>query len=279
MAGFWVVNQAISWWNMVSACQDFSDASNVINCVWGAVTTAITVAGAFYGGMQKIGNIASWISDTYIGFGGFKRSSVDQELIDAFSEILGTPVSHLGSWDYAPLELDGSLRARKSKDPIDVFGFTSQTGLPMHFSFLGHMENMGGSKKKQVAFKFGMGPASYLPGSEEGICLTSSTSPTAGLTSSSTRTQVMEAFLAPITTTDRWITRYHARWAGLAMQLATTSKFTTTIIMAPLLGERLHLSAVLITGVQLPRCTMSLFHSQIARLVMCLKDILADCGG
>jgi hypothetical protein len=158
MAGFWVVNQAISWWNMVSACQDFSDASNVINCVRGAVTTAITVAGAFYGGMQKIGNIASRISDTYIGFGGFKRSSVDQELIDAFSEVLGTPVSHLGSWDYAPLGLDGSLRARKSKDPIDVFGFTSQKGLPMHFSFLGHMENMGGSKKKQVAFKFGMGP-------------------------------------------------------------------------------------------------------------------------
>lgn len=155
MAGFWVVNQAISWWNMVSACQDFSDASNVINCVWGAVTTAITVAGAFYGGMQKIGNIASWISDTYIGFGGFKRSLVAQELIDAFSEVLGTPVSHLGSWDYAPLGLDGSLRARKSKDPIDVFGFTSQKGLPMHFSFLGHMENMGGSKKKQVAFKFG----------------------------------------------------------------------------------------------------------------------------
>lgn len=60
------------------------------------------------------------------------------------------------------------------------------------------------------------------------------------------------------------------------MQLATTSKFSTTMIMAPLLEERLHLSAVLITGVQSSTCTISPFHSQIARLTISLKDMMAD---
>jgi len=46
---------------------------------------------------------------------------------------------------------------RELKDPIDVFGFTSPEGFAMHSSFLGHMENMGGSGKKQLAFKFGFG--------------------------------------------------------------------------------------------------------------------------
>ena len=52
-----MVNQGVSWWNMVDACYDFTDASNVINCVWGAVTTAITAAGAFWGGYQTVGRL------------------------------------------------------------------------------------------------------------------------------------------------------------------------------------------------------------------------------
>jgi hypothetical protein len=113
MAGFWVTNQAISWWNMIGACEDFSDASNVINCVWGAVTTSITAAGAFWVGIQTVGRIQTWANNNGITFGGFKRDlvagSVDAELLDAFSALMFTPVTHLGVFEYAGLGLNGTL--------------------------------------------------------------------------------------------------------------------------------------------------------------------------
>ncbi|KFY52938.1 hypothetical protein V496_08043 [Pseudogymnoascus sp. VKM F-4515 (FW-2607)] len=158
MSGFWTANQLVAWWNMVEACKDFSDASNVINCVWGAVTTAITAAGAFWGGQQTFGRLQVWLGNNAIQFGGFKRDEAGLELLDNLSTILSSPVTHLGAFNFAPLGLNGTLSKRTSKDPIDVFGFTSPEGLPMHFSFLGHLDNMDGNGKKQFAFKFGIGP-------------------------------------------------------------------------------------------------------------------------
>jgi hypothetical protein len=157
MGGYWMTAQAMAWWNMVAACEDFSDTSNVINCVWGAVSTCITAAGAFWGGIQTYGRVQTWAKNNGISFGGFKRDLVDAELIDDLSGILPFPVSHLGVFDYASLGLNGTLSVRESKEPIDVFEFTGPSGQKMHFSFLGHMENMGGSNKKQIAFKFGFG--------------------------------------------------------------------------------------------------------------------------
>ncbi|KAH9215282.1 hypothetical protein DL95DRAFT_461323 [Leptodontidium sp. 2 PMI_412] len=142
---------------MVSACHDFSDASNVINCIWGAVTTCVTAAGALWGATKGIGKIQTWANNNGITFGGFKRDTVDAELLDAFSSVLNTPVTHLGVFNYAPLGLNGTFGKRESVEPIDVFGFTSPEGLDMNVSFLGLMNNMGGSGKKQVAFKFGLG--------------------------------------------------------------------------------------------------------------------------
>lgn len=41
----WPFVQGMAWWNMVAACQDAKDnASNTINCVWGIITSAITLA-------------------------------------------------------------------------------------------------------------------------------------------------------------------------------------------------------------------------------------------
>lgn len=161
MGGYWLTNQAIAWWNMVDACEDFSDATNTINCVWGAVTTCITASGAFYGGYKTIGRIQTWANNNGIYFGGFKRDliegSVDSELLDALSAVMSTSVTHLGLFDYAELGLNGTLAHRRSTEPLDVFGFTSPAGLQMHFSFLGRMDNMAGNNKSQLAFKFGLG--------------------------------------------------------------------------------------------------------------------------
>lgn len=124
MAGYWATNQGISWWNMICACNDFSDASNVINCIWGAVTTAITAAGAFWGGYQTYGRIQTWANNNAISFGGFKRDllagSVDAELLDAFSAEMLIPVTHLGVFDYAGLGLNGTFAQRRSTEPVDV---------------------------------------------------------------------------------------------------------------------------------------------------------------
>ncbi|KAL3418153.1 hypothetical protein PVAG01_09868 [Phlyctema vagabunda] len=158
MGAFYVTAQAVSWWNMVDACRDFSDTSDVINCVWGAVSTVVTAAGAFYGSYKTIGRIQTWASNNGIQFGGFKRDSIESGLLlGDLSSIFSAPVSHLGSFDFAPLGLNGTLQERESKDPIDVFGFKTPHGLDMHFSFLGSMENMQGNGKKQLAFKFGFG--------------------------------------------------------------------------------------------------------------------------
>jgi hypothetical protein len=151
MAAYLVPNQVLQWWNMVTACQEFGgNPSNAINCLWGAVTTVITAAGTMYGAYTGIGRIQTWMNNNGISIGGFKRDEVDQELLDALSGIFGGDVTHLGVWDYTHLGLNGTLSTREATTPLDVFGFTSQFGANMHFSYLGNTTNGFG-------FKFGWG--------------------------------------------------------------------------------------------------------------------------
>jgi hypothetical protein len=152
MAGYWVTNQAIQWWNMVTACQDFSNASNTINCLWGAVTTVITAAGSMYAAYVGAGRIQTWFNNNGVSI-GWKRDEVDQELLDEFSKVFGVDVAHLGVWDYSHLGLGGTLGTRDSAAPLDVFGFTTQSGADMHFSYLGNTTNGLGFK-----FGWGLGP-------------------------------------------------------------------------------------------------------------------------
>lgn len=120
MSGFWLTNQAVSWWNMYRACKDFSDASSVINCIWGAVTTAITAAGAFWVGYQKSGRIQTYMNNSGVSFGNFRGDSeggsVDAELLDDFSTLLSSPVTHLGVFDYAGLELKEFFRTEDQQN-------------------------------------------------------------------------------------------------------------------------------------------------------------------
>src|ERR1700733_374193 len=113
MAAYWVPNQAISWWNMVPACQDFgASGTNKINCLWGALTTVITAAGSGYTAYRGYGRVSTWMNNNGISIGGFKRDVVDQELLDGLSEWFGNDVTHLGVWDYSNLNLVGTLNTR-----------------------------------------------------------------------------------------------------------------------------------------------------------------------
>lgn len=150
LAGYWVANQAIQWWNMVTACQDFtSSANNAVNCLWGAVTTVITAAGSMYSAYIGAGRISTWMNNNGISL-RWKRDEVDQDLLDALSGVFSANVTHLGVWDYKSLGLNGTLSTREATTPIDVFGFTSQSGANMHFSYLGNTTN-------GLGFKFGFG--------------------------------------------------------------------------------------------------------------------------
>lgn len=150
MAAYWVPNQAIQWWNMVAACQDFSSASNAVNCVWGAVSTVITASGTLYAAYQGYGHISTWMSNNGISMGGFKRQEIEQALLDEFSGVFGAQVSHLGVWNYAA-PTNGSAVGKRDQvnATLDVFGFNSN-GMDIHFSYLGNATSA-------PTFKFGYG--------------------------------------------------------------------------------------------------------------------------
>jgi hypothetical protein len=142
MGGYYFTNQAIQWWNMVSACNDFSGASNVVNCVWGGVSTAITASGVIYSTYVGAGHIANWMNNNAITFGFYKRQPVPQGLLDELSTVFRTPVSHAGIWNRDIAWGNGTLNKRNSGSPVDVFAFTSN-GIDHHFTYLGNSTTHG----------------------------------------------------------------------------------------------------------------------------------------
>jgi hypothetical protein len=75
-----------------------------------------------------------------ISIGSCKRDRVDQELLDALPRVFGSDVAYL--------VLNRTLSVRETTTPLEVFGFTSQSGTDMYFSYLGN-------STKGIAFKFG----------------------------------------------------------------------------------------------------------------------------
>jgi hypothetical protein len=150
MAGVWVTSQAMAWWNMVGACEDFSNNPNSVNCVWGAISTVITAAVSGVGIYKGIGRVQTWMNNNGITIGGFKRDVIDQDLLDGLSSWFGSEVTHLGVWDYSSLQLSGTLSARDNTAPLDVFGMKSHSGHDLHFSYLGNSTG-------KATFKFGLG--------------------------------------------------------------------------------------------------------------------------
>lgn len=151
MGAYWTANQGVAWWNMISACRDWTTTSGTINCVWGSITTVITAAGSGYAAYIGAGKLSTWMNNNGITIGGgWKREAVDQDLLDGLFEWFGNNVTHLGVWDYSHLNLSGTLSMRNSTAPLDVFGVQSASGHPIHFSYLGN----GNGKP---TFKFGLG--------------------------------------------------------------------------------------------------------------------------
>jgi hypothetical protein len=124
----------MAWWNMVAACQDITNsASNTINCLWGVITSVITLAAVGV-------NAAIWfghVTNAYIN----GRRDIHPQLqgsLDDSGLMIGHNVSYYGMWDHAQLGLNYSEVAMENEDPLHVFGITSPDGTESHFSYLGN---------------------------------------------------------------------------------------------------------------------------------------------
>ncbi|OBT63360.1 hypothetical protein VE03_07235 [Pseudogymnoascus sp. 23342-1-I1] len=161
MAAVGATNQAFSWYGLITACQDFSGPSQQAQCIWGAVSTAILYGGALYGAAQYTGRIQTWMGNNGIQIGNWKREDINA-LVSDLSQTIGSPVEHLGYFDYATPSPAGTHSRRKESTTLAVFGLTNPHGVPMHFSYLGKTDGI-------VAFKFGLGngtvPAATASGS------------------------------------------------------------------------------------------------------------------
>lgn len=146
MLGYWTTNQAISWWNMVEACNDFTNSTtNGLNCVWGAITTAITASGISYGAWSGIGKISTWMTNNGISIGPWKRDTdFHKGLLKDLSEVFGSQVIHLGVHHHTHPETNLTTLH-------DVFGFNSN-GTDIHFAYLGN-----NTTNNRHHFKFGLG--------------------------------------------------------------------------------------------------------------------------
>lgn len=105
---------------------------------------------------KAIGKLSTFMDNNGIHIGNWKRE-IDANMMSEIQSTLPWPVTHLGTFDYSSLGLDGTLAKRASNDPLHVFGLTLPSGQHLHFSYLGPVAAHEGSDQKHDAFKFGFG--------------------------------------------------------------------------------------------------------------------------
>jgi hypothetical protein len=151
---FWAPVQAMAWWNMEGACSTWSIVvDNKLNCLWGAITTSITAGLAVMSFHNAIGHIGVWMDNNGVVFGGLKRGTVPQGLLDELADMFGVDsVSHHGIWQYNPPVANGTYHKRQQSGARDVFTF-NKNGMDHHFAYLGNHTTTGAPM-----FKLGFGP-------------------------------------------------------------------------------------------------------------------------
>jgi hypothetical protein len=102
-----------------------------------------------YGAAQNVGRIQTWIGNNGVTIGGWKREDISGLAAD-LSQTIGSPVEHLGHFDYVAPSPNGKDSLREESSPLAVFGITNPHGIPMHFSYIGKTDG-------HPTFKFGLG--------------------------------------------------------------------------------------------------------------------------
>lgn len=145
LAGLWVANQALAWYGIVTACQDFSGPGSQFSCVMGALGTAIAYAGSIYKAYQWTGHLIAIYNDP-----GWKREI--QPTLDSMSAVFNTTVWHAGIYHPPALPAGSMLSNSTATGPRHVFGFKAPFGGNMHVTYLGNHSVTG-----QHMFRFGFG--------------------------------------------------------------------------------------------------------------------------
>lgn len=143
--------QGMAWWKMIATCRDAKDnLDNTINCVWGAITSAITISAAGV--------------NIYISYGKIMNAYINpkrdlashpqlQGLLDELANMTGHEISYHGLWDHAKLGLNYSEVVMEDENPLHIFGLKASDGSQSHFTYLGNSTGIH-------SFRLGMGAPS-----------------------------------------------------------------------------------------------------------------------
>ncbi|KAH6698177.1 hypothetical protein BKA61DRAFT_710186 [Leptodontidium sp. MPI-SDFR-AT-0119] len=140
-------DQIFNWQSIQAAC---------------AVSTTIIYGAAILTTYQRVGRLATWLGNSGISIGNFKRDEIsadDQDMLNVLSEVFGVEVSQLGG--YMIPTGNFTVDKRAEGQVTRVLGFTQPDGLQMHFAYVGNVTVPASTPTQTSAthlhFKFSFG--------------------------------------------------------------------------------------------------------------------------
>ncbi|KAF2137423.1 uncharacterized protein K452DRAFT_291665 [Aplosporella prunicola CBS 121167] len=161
-AAAWTVNQIYSFWSLATACKEFhSGTSNQIQCVYGAVATAVTFIAAAKNGASTVKIIHDRLAQNGIQIGNWKRDEIVTDVEGQMSDLFGRPVTLDGFMPHHHPKLARLNLANGTHWP--VFHMHNHHNTSMHFTMtayeqdhavmslgFGHKRGEGSAAKREV---------------------------------------------------------------------------------------------------------------------------------
>ncbi|KAI1293227.1 hypothetical protein F5Y03DRAFT_388013 [Xylaria venustula] len=140
----------VTWYGLVASCQQFTQGTgNAVQCLFGAITTVISLVTLAYQGADLRGQLAQSLTNSGWHIPGInKRDEWASILARDLSVGLNTEVRHLGTWD--PSKTTQKRGSEFDSLPREVFGLKYR-GQDFHFTY------MGRDTDGKNSWKFGLG--------------------------------------------------------------------------------------------------------------------------
>jgi hypothetical protein len=151
-APFYTVTLGVSWYGMATSCFDFGNPGNGLECIWGAISTLYTAGFAWNSRLD----IRESLMDVYSNVVQVvNKRHGHAVVIDAYSNLLGSPVKHLGyHQQHHHQHSAGSNSTSVNSTMLPVYGF-SINDTDFHIAYLGqHTRN--GSHNFRMGFGSGV---------------------------------------------------------------------------------------------------------------------------
>ncbi|KAH8648499.1 hypothetical protein BX600DRAFT_517881 [Xylariales sp. PMI_506] len=153
-----LVNNAVTFWNIYTACDQYSTGvANKIQCLYGAISTIIALSISGYRVYIWTGQLRTFLTNNGFRIRGisdpYKRDEILSLMEREFTRMLKTEVKHLGVWDVTDPDQDRDDTFDLTQ-PREVFG-ANVGGFDYHFTYMGRDEST-----HMDMFKLGVGPGS-----------------------------------------------------------------------------------------------------------------------